>query len=204
MTESVSDPVSSGVMSCWPDKVYLFTASVLGCSMYSLLSRYVLFLFCMFAHTCRGHWTYMAAPSWLPQGLFYPCIWSGLSYLVLISAFLYIFDWWICVHYFPNNIFFFFSSCVLLPKHIGLNKHVHFRKHIFQGFKNFGSGLLRSRCFQVFNSRPIPKCELTKVNICWGSGWKVICLHHHWIIPLSIVCCSEEFHIWDIITFRLF
>lgn len=97
-------------MSCWPDKVYLFTASVLGCSMYSLLSRYVLFLFCMFAHTCRGHWTYMAAPSWLPQGLFYPCIWSGLSYLVLISAFLYIFDWWICVHYFPNNIFFFFQA----------------------------------------------------------------------------------------------
>ncbi len=75
--------------------------------MYSLLSWYVLFLLCMFAHTCRGHWTYMAAPSWLPKGLFYPCIWSGLSYLVCISAFLCIFDWWICIHYFPNTFFFF-------------------------------------------------------------------------------------------------
>ncbi len=156
-------------MSCWPDKVYLFTASVLGGSMYSLLSWYVLLLLCMFAHTCRGHWTYMAAPSWLPKGLFYPCIWSGLSYLVCISAFLCIFDWWICIHYFPNN-FFFKSSCVLLPKHIRLNKHVHFRKHIYQGFKGFGSGLLGSRCFQVFNSRPIPKRELTQ----WTHAGEVV------------------------------
>ncbi len=109
--------------------------------MYRLLSWYVLFLLCMFAHTCRGHWTYMTAPSWLPQCLFYPCIWSGLSYY-----------------------------CVLLPKHIWLNKHVHFRKHIFQGFKSFGSGLPRSRCFKVFNSHPIPKCELTQ----WTHAGEVV------------------------------